>query len=199
MRAILRSQIVIVVLWIVVMATLPYTTYKLLMLQREAPSLLGEHMVALVIGNIAMTAILIVMLLLVTAAHSQLRQGRSQRRSEAPPSPPPNRQPSARSARSPRPRESAGSPRPQGEAPADPANTGLQLVEVGADSPLQSRLPIGAVVISVNGTSATSLAAAESVLKPGVNELDWLDDAGKRNMAYVMVRDGKLHAEFRPV
>jgi hypothetical protein len=58
---------------------------------------------------------------------------------------------------------------------------------------------MGAIVVSVNGTSATSLEAAESVLKPGVNEIDWVDDAGKRNMAYVMVRDGKLHAEFRPV
>lgn len=175
------------------MATLPYTTYKILLFQRQAPSLLSAHLPALLFANIAMIVLLVGILLLVTSAHLQLRQGRSRGRQEAPPSPPsPAPQPKARPSRSPRPQKAE-------EAPADPASTGLQLVEVGAESPLQSRLPLGAVVVSVNGTSATSLAEAESVLKPGVNELDWLDDAGKRNMAYVMVRDGKLHAEFRPV
>ncbi|MCI0508824.1 hypothetical protein C8E00_103165 [Chromohalobacter marismortui] len=192
MRAILRSQLFIVVLWGVVMATLPYTTYKMLLFQRQAPSLLSEHVVALMIGNIAMTVILIAMLLLVTSAHSHLRQGHSRPRGETPPSAPPNRRPAASSAGSPR------SKAPQEDATATPT-TGLQLVDVDADSPLQSRLPLGAVIISVNGTTATSLAAAESVLKPGVNELDWLDDAGKRNMAYVMVHDGKLHAELQPI
>lgn len=173
------------------MATLPYTTYKILLFQRQAPSLLSAHFPALLVANIAMIVLLVGLLLLVTSAHEQLRQGRSRGRPEAPPSTPPTPKPKSRSSRSPRPRTDA-------RAEAATA-TGLQLVEIEAESPLQSRLPIGAVVESVNGTPATSLAAAESVLKPGVNELDWLDDAGKRNMAYVMVHDGKLHAEFRPV
>lgn len=191
MRTLLRSQIFLIVLWGVVMATLPYTTYKILLFQRQAPSLLSAHFPALLVANIAMIVLLVGLLLLITSAHSQLRQGRSRSRHETSSSPPSSPQPKARSSRSPRPRT---------EAPAEAATTtGLQLVEIGAESPLQSRLPIGAVVESVNGTPATSLAAAESVLKPGVNELDWRDDTGKRNMAYVMVRDGKLHAEFRPV
>lgn len=191
MRTLLRSQIFLIVLWGVVMATLPYTTYKILLFQRQAPSLLSAHFPALLVANIAMIVLLVGLLLLVTSAHLQLRQGRSRGRPEAPPSTPPTPKPKSRSSRSPRPRTDA-------RAEAATA-TGLQLVEIEAESPLQSRLPIGAVVESVNGTPATSLAAAESVLKPGVNELDWLDDAGKRNMAYVMVHDGKLHAEFRPV
>ncbi|OLO12100.1 hypothetical protein BTW10_06170 [Chromohalobacter japonicus] len=191
MRTLLRSQIFLIVLWGVVMATLPYTTYKILLFQRQAPSLLSAHFPALLVANIAMIVLLVGLLLLVTSAHLQLRQGRSRGRPEAPPSTPPTSKPKSRSSRSPRPRT---------ESPVESATaTGLQLVEIGPESPLQSRLPIGAVVESVNGTPATSLAAAESVLKPGVNELDWLDDEGKRNMAYVMVRDGKLHAEFRPV
>lgn len=191
MRTLLRSQIFLIVLWGVVMATLPYTTYKILLFQRQAPSLLSAHFPALLVANIAMIVLLVGLLLLVTSAHLQLRQGRSRGRPEAPPSTPPTSKPKSRSSRSPRPRT---------ESPVESAAaTGLQLVEIGAESPLQSRLPIGAVVESVNGTPATSLAAAESVLKPGVNELDWRDDTGKRNMAYVMVRDGKLHAEFRPV
>ncbi|MCK0715634.1 hypothetical protein ACFO0U_00920 [Chromohalobacter sarecensis] len=192
MRTLLRSQIFLVVLWGAVMATLPYTTYKILLFQRQAPSLLSAHLPALLFANIAMIVLLVGILLLVTSAHWQLRQGRSRSQREAPPSPAP--QPKARPSGSPRPKKE--------EAPANPANpasTGLQLVDIGAESPLHSRLPLGAVVESVNGVPATSLAAAESVLKPGVNEIDWLDDAGKRNMAYVMVRDGKLHAEFRPV
>ncbi|MCK0744887.1 hypothetical protein [Chromohalobacter nigrandesensis] len=189
MRTLLRSQIFLVVIWVAVMATLPYTTYKILLFQRYAPSLLSAHLPALLFANIAMIVLLVGILLLVTSAHSQLRQGHSQSQREAPPSPAP--QPKARPSGSPRPKKE--------EAPANPASTGLQLVDIGAESPLHSRLPLGAVVISVNGTAATSLAAAESVLKPGVNELDWLDETGKRNMAYVMVRDGKLHAEFRPV
>lgn len=188
MRSLLRSQFFLVLLWIMVMATLPYTTYKLLMLQREAPALLAGHVTVLVIGNIVMTAILILMMLLVTAAHWQLRQ-RSVSRARSERSPPGRPAPS-------RPKPSSRTSNP---SEALPASTGLQLVEVGAESPLQSRLPMGAIVVSVNGTSATSLETAESVLKPGVNEIDWLDDAGKRNMAYVMVRDGKLRAEFRPV
>ncbi len=189
MRTLLRSQTFLIVLWGVVMTTLPYTTYKILLFQRQAPSLLGAHLPALLFANIAMIVLLVGTLLLVTSAHSQLRQDRSRSRHEASSSPP-----------SPAPQSGARSPRPKkAEAPAESAATGLKLVEIGAESPLQSRLPLGAVVVSVNGTSATSLAAAESVLKPGVNELDWLDDNGKRNMAYVMVRDSKLHAEFRPV
>ncbi|GAB3349894.1 hypothetical protein ACFO0E_08270 [Chromohalobacter beijerinckii] len=191
MRTLLRSQIFLIVLWGVVMATLPYTTYKILLFQRQAPSLLSAHLPALLFANIAMIVLLVGLLLLITSAHSQLRQGRSRSRHEAPSSPRPTPKPKARSSRS---------SSPNTEPPAEAATaTGLQLVEIGAESPLQSRLPIGAVVESVNGTPATSLAAAESVLKPGVNELDWRDDTGKRNMAYVMVRDGKLHAEFRPV
>lgn len=191
MRTLLRSQIFLIVLWGVVMATLPYTTYKILLFQRQAPSLLSAHLPALLFANIAMIVLLVGLLLLITSAHSQLRQGRSRSRHEAPSSPRPTPKPKARSSRS---------SSPNTEPPVESAAaTGLQLVEIGAESPLQSRLPIGAVVESVNGTPATSLAAAESVLKPGVNELDWRDDTGKRNMAYVMVRDGKLHAEFRPV
>lgn len=188
MRTLLRSQLFLVSLWVTVMATLPYTTYKLLMLQREAPALLAEHVTALVVGNIVMTAILILMMLLVTAAHWQLRQRSVSRvRDERP------------SLGRPSPSRPKPSPRTSKSSDATPASTGLQLVEVGAESPLQSRLPMGAIVVSVNGKSAMSLEAAESVLKPGVNEIDWVDDTGKRNMAYVMVRDGKLHAQFRPV
>lgn len=189
MRSLLRSQLFLVLLWGLVMASLPYTTYKMLLFQRQAGSLLNAHTPALVYANIALVLLLVGVMGLLTAAHWQLRQRSASRVSSERPEPP--RQPPSRS---------TPPPRPKTEAPVEAATaTGLQLVEIGPESPLQSRLPIGAVVESVNGTPATSLAAAESVLKPGVNELNWLDDAGKRNMAYVMVRDGKLHAEFRPV
>lgn len=194
MRTLLRSQIFLIVLWGVVMATLPYTTYKILLFQRQAPSLLSAHFPALLVANIAMIVLLVGVMGLLTAAHWQLRQRSASRVSSERPEPArqsPARQSPSRSTPPPR---TTASP-----APEAAAATGLQLVEIGPESPLQSRLPIGAVVESVNGTPATSLAAAESVLKPGVNELDWRDDTGKRNMAYVMVRDGKLHAEFRPV
>ncbi|MGO1343739.1 MAG: hypothetical protein ACTHUO_05130 [Chromohalobacter japonicus] len=194
MRTLLRSQIFLIVLWGVVMASLPYTTYKMLLFQRQAGSLLNAHTPALVYANIALVLLLVGVMGLLTAAHWQLRQRSASRVSSERPEPArqsPSRQSPSRSTPPPR---TTASP-----APEAATATGLQLVEIGAESPLQSRLPIGAVVESVNGTPATSLAAAESVLKPGVNELDWRDDTGKRNMAYVMVRDGKLHAEFRPV
>ncbi|WP_097024048.1 hypothetical protein [Chromohalobacter canadensis] len=184
MRTLLRSQVFLAVLWGAVMATLPYTTYKILLFQRQAPSLFSAHLPALLFANVAIIVLLVGTLLLVTSAHWQLRQRSASRVS------------SERS----EPARSTPPPRSKADPPVESAaTTGLQLVEIGTESPLQSRLPIGAVVESVNGTPATSLAAAESVLKPGVNEIDWLDDTGKRNMAYVMVRDGKLHAEFRPV
>ncbi|MCT8469818.1 hypothetical protein KZO85_14610 [Chromohalobacter canadensis] len=189
MRTLLRSQVFLAVLWGAVMATLPYTTYKILLFQRQAPSLFSAHLPALLFANIAIIVLLVGTLLLVTSAHWQLRQPSASRVSSERPEP-------ARQA----PSRSTPPPRSRAEAPVEgAAATGLQLVEIGTESPLQSRLPIGAVVESVNGTPATSLAAAESVLKPGVNEIDWRDDTGKRNMAYVMVRDGKLHAEFRSV
>lgn len=199
MRSLLRSQLFLVLLWGLVMASLPYTTYKMLLFQRQAGSLLNAHTPALVYANIALVVLLVGVMGLLTAAHWQLRQRSASRVSNERPEP--ARQPPARQSPS-RQSPSRSTPPPRttaSPAPEAAAATGLQLVEIGAESPLQSRLPIGAVVESVNGTPATSLAAAESVLKPGVNELDWRDDTGKRNMAYVMVRDGKLHAEFRPV
>lgn len=87
MRTLLRSQIFLIVLWGVVMASLPYTTYKMLLFQRQAGSLLNAHTPALVYANIALVLLLVGVMGLLTAAHWQLRQRSASRVSSERPEP----------------------------------------------------------------------------------------------------------------